>query len=307
MKNKIKKIPLLGPFLLFVKKTVDHAFYFFSSLIFSIKAVLKMGSSLNQNQREKLIIVSLTSIPQRLKSIHLTIESILSQEFKPDKVILWLSEDDNNGNKVINEDNLPHSLKRLVDVGLEIRFCDNVRSFRKLIYTLKEYSDDIIVTADDDVIYPRFWLKHLYSAYLTYPKVVHYYRGRKILMREDGTFEPYKKWPYMSDEGVTMMAMPTGKDGILYPPGSLHEEVFDENKFMQLCPTADDIWFKAMAIKNGYPCKLVSSQIKDFKLIAGSQSTNLYKDNVSKNDTQMENVFDHYGLKKMLNVQVTNG
>ena len=38
------------------------------------------------------IIVSLTTIPQRLGKVHITIRSLFSQKGQPEKIILWLHE-----------------------------------------------------------------------------------------------------------------------------------------------------------------------------------------------------------------------
>ena len=73
-----------------------------------------------------------------------------------------------NGNK-----DLPKNLIDLVDKGLTIENNENdgdIKSYRKLIPTLKKYPNNMIVTADDDLIYNKDWLEKLYKAHLKYPK-----------------------------------------------------------------------------------------------------------------------------------------
>ncbi|MBY0406317.1 MAG: hypothetical protein K2Q01_01385, partial [Rickettsiales bacterium] len=53
--------------------------------------------------------------------------------------------------------------------------------------------------------------------------------------------------------------LPTGVSGVLYPPGSLHAEVFREDLFLRLFPSADDIWFKVMALKQGVSAVRIGS------------------------------------------------
>ncbi len=48
--------------------------------------------------------------------------------------------------------------------GLTIDWCEDIKSYKKLIPTLKKYPDAIIVTADDDLIYDNKWLEQLYNA-----------------------------------------------------------------------------------------------------------------------------------------------
>ena len=48
---------------------------------------------LNKAERTPLIIASLTTFPQRINIVSETIKTILAQSIKPDKVILWLAEE----------------------------------------------------------------------------------------------------------------------------------------------------------------------------------------------------------------------
>ena len=60
---------------------------------------------------------------------------------------------------------MPKELKELMKRGLEIRFCKDIGPHGKLIYALKEFPDAIVVTADDDMIYPKDWLEKLFESY----------------------------------------------------------------------------------------------------------------------------------------------
>ena len=105
------------------------------------------------------LVVSLTSYPERLAVVHLTVESILRQELKPTAIVLWLSEDE------IAPSDVPANLRRQQERGLDIRFVPgNYRSYKKLIYAAQHYPDAVIVTADDDVCYPKHWLRDLWAA-----------------------------------------------------------------------------------------------------------------------------------------------
>ncbi|MDR1614865.1 MAG: glycosyltransferase, partial [Campylobacteraceae bacterium] len=86
------------------------------------------------------LIVSLTSYPARIKTVHKTIETLLSQSHKADKVILWLTYEE-FPNK---EKDLPKELINLTKSGLSIFWCENLKPYNKLIPTLKEYPNSII-------------------------------------------------------------------------------------------------------------------------------------------------------------------
>ena len=118
---------------------------------------------LNKSPRAEKVIVSLTSYDLRINDVKYAIYSLLNQNFPPDKLILWLDED----SFPQREENLPHDLLELRDFGLTIDWCENLRSYKKLIPALEKYPDDIIITADDDIFYRPNWLQILYDEHLT--------------------------------------------------------------------------------------------------------------------------------------------
>jgi len=101
-------------------------------------------------QTEKIcdfeVIVSLTTYNARFYEVYLAIESIMQQTLKPNKIILWLAED-----LKINE--IPIVLKNQMKRGLEIRYCKDLLSYKKLIPSLKIFPNSIIITIDDDHMY----------------------------------------------------------------------------------------------------------------------------------------------------------
>ena len=103
------------------------------------------------NLTNKKIIVSLTSYPARIDVVNTTIESILNQSLKANRIILWLAPEQ-FPNK---EKDLPDKLIKLKKYGLIIDWYHDIGSYKKLIPTLKLYPNDIIVTADDDVLYNK--------------------------------------------------------------------------------------------------------------------------------------------------------
>ena len=193
------------------------------------------------------VTVSLTSYGDRVYSVCYVIYSILMQSVQPNRIILWLSEQE------YNDENLPQSLKDLRSRGVEIAYCPDYRSYKKIIPTLRKYSEDVIITIDDDVLYGHETLEYLINAYLQEPEYIWFMSGSKMAFDKNGNIKPYVTW---YDEHLTALEcniknFPTGIGGILYPPHSLAEEVTDETLFMKLAPTADDIWLKAMSLKQG--------------------------------------------------------
>ena len=186
------------------------------------------------------LIVSLTSYPKRIHEISTTIESLLMQKKKPNKLILWLA-DEQFPNK---EKDLPENIIVLKKYGLEINWCKDYRSYKKLIPTLATYPDAIIITTDDDMYYSRKMVSRLYDAYEKAPEHIHCHRATKYIW-SDEQFQTvpggYDTYTYPSFKHKL-----TGCSGVLYPPNSLYQDVCRDDLFMKLAPTNDDLWFWLM-------------------------------------------------------------
>ena len=195
---------------------------------------------------ESSVIVSLTSFPPRMDKIHLVIESILRQTTPPQKVILWLAKEQFDGIS------LPDSLLKLQKYGLEISYCEDLRSHKKYYPAMKAYPDATIITADDDMIYPERWIERLTETANKYPNTVICMQMRRILLSEEGQLLPYEQWPshVTGIDAPRFDLMPVGCLGVLYPPGVMHEDIFDKDFFMSACRNADDLWLKAMSLMN---------------------------------------------------------
>ncbi len=195
------------------------------------------------SQDRRLLVVSLTTTSDRVGRAHVALESLLRQSLKPDVLILWLSESDPilkpTSDRMAN-------LMRLSKRGLSVKWTQDVGPHTKLLPALREYPKEVIVTADDDVVYPRSWLEKLYLTHLGYPSCIVCYRGWTMSCDPDGNLLPYTEWPEHTGRGPSLSLFPTGRDGVLYPPLSLSREVHDETAMRELAPTADDIWFKVM-------------------------------------------------------------
>ena len=242
-----------------------------------IRGDVKPGTRAEHTFREKLdhqIIVSLTSYPPRIETVHKTIRTLLRQSLSPDKLILWLS-DEEFPNKELD---LPAELTELTKSGLEIAWCDNIRSYKKLIPALKLYPDAIIVTADDDLYYHPQWLERLYSGYLDKPDCIQCHRVTKFRPLDDGSYSivPGGKdyWPF-----PCYLNKLTGGSGALYPPHCFHPDVLDASRFMALAPTSDDIWFWLMAAMAGYRVNVVQEPLYQLSYVEGSQDCALWKNN----------------------------
>lgn len=227
------------------------------------------------------VVVSLTSMPSRLHRVHLTVRSVLAQRRKPSRLVLWLNSE--------LERKVPGSLQELKGEVFEIRFRGMRCPHRKLIFALQEFTQAVIVTCDDDMMYSEDWLNRLYSDHEVHPQDIIAHECRRILAAKDGGWLPYRQWPMVSQGGLCgRELLPIGSSGVLYPPGSLHDQTTDESLFMSFAPRADDLWFKAMSILKGTQVRRSLHPYPRPVPVIGTKQTSLLKTNVREDGNRLQ-------------------
>lgn len=247
------------------------------------------------------VIVSLTSFGKRIYDAHLAIESIMQGSVKPNRIILWLAEDEFRGKP------LPSTLKRQQQRGLEIAFCKDIRSYKKLIYTLQQNPEACIITIDDDLVYEYDIVERLIISHLENPSAICACRMHKMTLDSAGHPLSYLHWEHrIHSSEPSPLNFSTGGGGTLYPPQSLSDEVSNEDVFTKICPTADDVWFYAMALLQGTAVIKVATRVPDghplelpASHIDALNSTNTNPKDC-QNDKQIKAVFDYYNLYSKL-------
>ena len=241
---------------------------------------------INEQKRDVPIIVSLTSFPERINIVVKTIKTLLTQTMKPDMVILWLAPEQFPN----RENDLPKELLDLKEYGLTIDWYKDIRSYKKIIPTIKKYPDAIIITTDDDIYYAPDTVESLYKSYIEHPQEIQAHRcdWLTILPRHTGeglgegtitwskTRELYKD---LHRGEASYRHRLTGYGAVLYPPHSLYKDVTDEEKIAKTIPTHDDIWLWAMAVLAGTKTRLVKGYSESINYVENSQQYGLCKIN----------------------------
>lgn len=219
-------------------------------------------------------VVSLTSFGARARTVAFTLESIAMGEVLPSRLILWLDE------PALLEKPSP-MIQRLQRRGLEVLPTENLGPHKKYYPFVASQSDFPVplVTADDDVLYPRDWLALLAERYREAPESVHCYRARVVAM-VDGQFAPYQSWPECTTREPSHRHFSIGMAGVLFPPPVLAELRRRGDAFRQSCPRTDDIWLNLHAQRVGAQVRQVHAAPQYFMLLPGTQKSGLLHENV---------------------------
>jgi len=231
---------------------------------------------------DKEVIISLTSYPKRLASLHIVLESLLSQTVRADRVILWLVKEELPG----GENDIPQAVLELKQKGLELDWCENLKSFNKLLPALRKYPESIIVTSDDDMLYDKNWLRLLLDGYIFYEDVICCHRVDKMPIK-NGIVPPYNTWlnhSKIKQARPSFLMLCLGVGGVLYPPRCLADNVFNIDKLNTLCPNNDDVWFWGNAVLNGTRIHLVAGAKPEPIAIENTQEIGLWNTQNKFND-----------------------
>ncbi len=240
----------------------------------------------------KRLIVSLTSYPARYDNLHLVIDSLLNQRLRPSLIILYLYDNET--------ESLPEDILKLQSRVFKIVLVsENIRPHKKYYYAFKTYPRDLIITVDDDYIYPKDLTLNLYRKHLQFRNAIIAGRCRKVLFSQEGELLPYNSWPlYLNDEKPEMSLVATGVGGVLYSPKLLDRRVFDLKILKELALNQDDLWLKVMEIMKGtktVPITVDWKSARNLNYENGLFTTNEY----GANDVCLKKLMDYYQLSKI--------
>ena len=108
-----------------------------------------------------MIYVSLSTIPSRINTINKSIDSLMNQSLKPDKIFLNIPTYFKRFKETIIDKDIP----KLPDI-VEITRCDDCGPGTKLLGSINKLKENsLIVLADDDQIYEDYMLETFYKFY----------------------------------------------------------------------------------------------------------------------------------------------
>lgn len=239
------------------------------------------------------IIVSLTSYPKRIHTIHKVLDSIIGQTILPDKIVLYLSSSEFEGFGEMPD------FTKYTKYGFEIHWNEeNLLSHKKWFYAFWEYPNDVVVTIDDDILYKNTALEILLQYHTLFPECV-VARNAVVIIGDKDDVAPYGAWYSCSSDyiGIPRMDLSAiGNGGILYPVHLFKtKEMFNTDVFMQICKYADDLWMKVMEVYSGIPVVLAEKGWDD-TVLTEHQSDCLFQDynKDGGNDRQLKALLQKY-------------
>lgn len=230
------------------------------------------------------VVVSLTTYGARLHSVHVTIESIARGSELPGRIVLWLDPDVDLGA-------LPPSIRRLTERGLEVaRSPWAIGPHKKYLPAVSGVMPphEPLVTADDDVLYPRSWLRDLLAAAADTPDTVVAHRVRDVALDASGDIAPYASWPLSTTDTAAPRRFPTGASGVLYPV-SVQLRLRELGRaFEACCPRADDLWLHHTTLTSGVLARQIRPRARTFLEIPGTQTQALHRENTAQNGNDVQ-------------------
>lgn len=198
------------------------------------------------------LIVSLTTIASRLEVCRHACISLANQDHPPDRIVLNVSRAPYLLDAGI-DDNATLAWAQNVP-SLSLQWVDNTGPYRKLLPILERCnSDDLLVTADDDVIYGRHWLGQLVACAEQHPDAIACGLARRPQRNLFGRLQGYMAWPLVMPGTVGLGLVPIGVAGVAYRPMLLDRGWLRDPQRSVIAPTTDDLWFAESARRKGTP------------------------------------------------------
>ena len=114
-----------------------------------------------------MIYVSISTIPPRIQNLEKSVESILSQTLKPDKIFINVPLKYRRFKEIINDDQIP----KFKDPKIEVTRCEDCGPGTKLLGSVEKLEkNSLLILADDDNIYDDYMIEKFYHFYSVAPQ-----------------------------------------------------------------------------------------------------------------------------------------
>lgn len=230
------------------------------------------------------VVVSLTSCPERIADVYTVVAALIGQTVHPDRILLYLAEEQ------FADHIIPAGLEELRTrcTYFEVCFCgEDLKTHNRYFHAMQEYPDAIVITVDDGVLYHDTLLEELIDAYLRHPDAVSAVWGHTIALKGLDEFAPFDEWKSTRKRihSPSLLTLPVGVGGCLYPPHVLPPQTFDTVKIKSVCPVQDDLWLKWNLLKRRVNCVVLKQSISDDRAAGAQKETTQNADSQTMDST----------------------
>ena len=223
------------------------------------------------------ILVTMTSWKARINDCYRTLEILINNSIRPDKVFLVLAKEE-FPNKL---NDLPSNLLNLRNKynNFEIKWVDkNTNVFKKLIPIIDKYRDDLIITTDDDILYPKDLIENVIQAYIN-----------------DGAWRPLSFGSYHSDWKINDNIKINSHYGacsiVKFKYFGEHLWELYKKTTLERINTGikcyDDVLYTYAALLNGYKYKRCETYSVRKYVLNSPQLSSPFSENNSKNNLEL--------------------
>ncbi|SDH81546.1 glycosyltransferase [Agrococcus jejuensis] len=241
------------------------------------------------------VTVTMTTFGRRLRTAWTSLEAIADGDVLPGRLVLALGPADAS--------RLPASIRRLQRRGLEVLVVEREQELRVHTkwYPVAQTIAGPLVTSDDDQVYPREWLADLVRAHAAHPDDVIAHRAHRVGM-DDGVLRPYTHWMPCITTEPSAQHFGTSVSGQLLPLAVVQEATAHGTRFLEVAPTADDVWLHRSALAVGASVRQVGDAPQNYPFVPDTQDGGLYQVNVmgGRNDEQIVATYDGLALQRLL-------
>lgn len=204
--------------------------------------------------QSKQVVLNLTTTNGRLELCSATLWSLVNQTLLPREINVWISRNAYLSDEGI--DHMPDSILKIMSICpfVHIKYVENTGPYRKIIPALRCFADDdILVYADDDVIYSKQWLKLLVECYLSCNcEYVVSSRVRKMTKNFLGKYQSYNRFPILYNEIICERDfIITGIGGCVLQKKHINPEYIYIEDYKLIAPKTDDLWISKLIEMSG--------------------------------------------------------
>lgn len=225
-----------------------------------------------------MISINITTTSERLELCSATVWSLIMQGVKPDFINVWVSKESYLSDLGIIK--TPEWIDKINSVEniVRLRYTDNIGPYRKIIPILRESSyEDVIIYADDDVIYLSTWLGKLLAMYNSFGG--EYPIASRVRIRNKNFLGGYKSYNLSSicydNRLLKSDFIITGVGGCVVSKKHFLSKDILLDDFLSVAPTTDDIWISKLLTRGGKGVKTCSEALSDVQeILHGNNALN---------------------------------